>query len=357
MARNKAGGWRVLGPYRERHRQRERWRIVIVEPTGERESCFFATEIEAEAGAKQAWVEIAGASSFEQAIDRYREHLQDKGNRPASINSTRIRLRGWLPLKEPVFAFTRQDAERCYAARRAKVKPATHRAELAEVKTFFRWLVNNKLIRESPVEQVTPVGRVSRGKPQLHVAEAISFSEVALDLCRRKRRGWEAALGNLLCLFLGLRSGEVCHLRVRDVDRHPGGVDLWIAEEGGKTDAARRRVPVEGELVELLLEQVKGKEAEGWLFPAKTGSGHRTATWLRQSAHRLCELAEVPYSPPHGLRGTQGSLSVEAGATSQLVAQQLGHSNTRVTEEHYIRKDATTARQVRSGLRLMAGGR
>ena len=356
MAR-KSRGWRVLGPYRERPRQRDRWRIVIVEPTGERESCFFATEIEAEAGAKQAWVEIAGASSFDQAIDRYREYLQDKGNRPASINSTRIRLRGWLPLKEPVFAFTRKDAEQCYAARRDKVKPATHRAELAEVKTFFRWLVEKKQIQESPVEGLKPVGRVNRGKPQLHVSEAIAFSDAAMDLCWRQKRGWEAALGNLLCLWLGLRSGEVCRLKVRDVDVYQEGMTLWVAEEGGKTASARRRVPVEGELVELLKRQVEDKEAKGWLFPAKTRSGHRSATWLRKSARRLCELAEVPYSPPHGLRGTQGSLAVEAGATSGLVAQQLGHSNTRVTEDHYISKDATTARQVRSGLRLIAGGR
>jgi integrase len=199
-------------------------------------------------------------------------------------------------------------------------------------------VVKQGWIKASPVEAVEPVGKVASGKPLLHLAEARKFSEVAFEWYRQGKRGWEAALGCLLCLWLGLRLGEVCRLKVRGADFFKGGVYLWIEE--GKTDAARRRVVVEGELVELLRNQVAGRSAEEWLFPAKNArGGHRSPTWLRAAARRFAGEAHVPYCLPHGLRGTQSSLSVEAGATSALVAQQLGHTNTRVTEKHYIRAD------------------
>lgn len=356
MAR-KRKQWRVLGPYREPHRRRVRWRIIIVNPEGDRESVFAKTENEAEKVLKEAWVEIAGATCFDKAIDRYDEHLTWKGNKQSSVNTTTGRLRRWLPSNDPVFSYTRRMGERQYARRCNDVRAATHRAELAEIKTFFRWMVARKMIKESPVEGIEPRGRSSRGKPQLHTGEAIKFSDTAIKWYRSRRRGWEAALGNLICLWLGPRSGEVCSLKVCDVDVHPGGVDLWAAEQGGKTEAAKRRFPVEGDLVELLELQVQGKPSDGWLFPAKSRTGHRTATWLRKAARRICDEAEVPYSPPHGLRGTQSSIAVEAGATSQLVAQQLGQSSARVAEMHYIRPEVQAEQKVRRGLKVLAGGR
>ena len=70
----------------------------------------------------------------------------------------------------------------------------------------------------------------------------------------------------------------------------------------------------------------------------------------------MCERAGVPVVTAHGLRGLHATLATEAGATSALVAAQLGHAGTAVTERHYTdrtaKESATTARV----LRVLEGG-
>jgi integrase len=39
---------------------------------------------------------------------------------------------------------------------------------------------------------------------------------------------------------------------------------------------------------------------------------------------------------PHGLRATGAKLLIEAGASLELVSQQLGHATTRTTEDYYV---------------------
>ncbi len=60
----------------------------------------------------------------------------------------------------------------------------------------------------------------------------------------------------------------------------------------------------------------------------------------------------------HGLRGTHStSLSQEAGATSHLVAQQLGHENPKTTLEHYTRPGVVERQNQKRVLRVLEGGR
>ena len=59
----------------------------------------------------------------------------------------------------------------------------------------------------------------------------------------------------------------------------------------------------------------------------------------------------------HGLRGTQGTLAVEAGATSKLVSASLGHASTAITESAYLDMERVGAAQRQAALRLLRGGR
>ena len=104
MARKRT--WRVHGPYREDHYGRERWRIVIVSPTGDRESVFTQTKAAAERAAQQAKVEIAGELTFEEAIFRFETHLREEGWKKSSVNTTGIRFRMWLPVDRPLSSYS-----------------------------------------------------------------------------------------------------------------------------------------------------------------------------------------------------------------------------------------------------------
>jgi integrase len=364
--------WRVYGPYGpEYHRGKQRWRIIAVSPEGKRACSFAPTEERANEVRRGILVEVAGAQTFDMALMRYKEHLLEHGhhwaNKVSSASRTIDRLTRWLPQDMPISDFTAKHAQKQYDSRTTTVKkngelisPNTHRNELAEVKTFFRWLVKQRWIAESPIEAVEGKGRLRRGKPQLHLEEAEAFTEEAIRWYQSGERGWEAALGNLLALWLGLSSIELRTLRVRDVEEAEAGAVVWVAEEeeSRKTRSRQRKVLVDDEeLTSMLLHQREGKPSDGWLFPAGTDAGYRSATWLRKAARRIADRAGVRYSPPHGLRGSGGSLEAEAGISIARVSRRLGHADTKVTKESYVRREALEKAEVAGRMRRLRASR
>jgi hypothetical protein len=59
----------------------------------------------------------------------------------------------------------------------------------------------------------------------------------------------------------------------------------------------------------------------------------------------------------HGMRGLHGTLAVERGATTHVVAQALGHESETTTRKSYIAREAITGADQRRVLTVLAGGR
>ena len=57
------------------------------------------------------------------------------------------------------------------------------------------------------------------------------------------------------------------------------------------------------------------------------------------------------------MRGLHGTLAVERGATTHVVAQPLGHESETISRESYISRDAITGADQRRVLTVLAGGR
>jgi integrase len=90
----------------------------------------------------------------------------------------------------------------------------------------------------------------------------------------------------LIALFSGMRSEEICQLRVDDVKRAAGVWHFDVTEGDGqriKTEAGTRKVPVHSALVAAgLLEYVKNanKDPSGRLFPGlKPGGPDGKLNW------------------------------------------------------------------------------
>jgi len=65
----------------------------------------------------------------------------------------------------------------------------------------------------------------------------------------------------------------------------------------------------------------------------------------------------VPVVTAHGMRGLHGTLAVERGATTHVVAQALGHESETTSRESYISREAITGADQRRVLTVLAGGR
>jgi len=359
MPRSREGP-RVIGVYEEPGA--DSWRVVFVGSDGKRRSKFFPAEHLARGFARRLGAKIGGSPTVAKAIVGYREHLEVKRNRPRSIATTIARIERWLGDEgQMIGEVTSSQLTAVYDARRGQVAVDTYRNEFAEVRTFLRWCVMQRWIKEDPTQGVTLEGKRRAGKKRkLHVQEARRFQAAAVEAYRRRSRGWESGLGCLLALRCGLRASEICGLRVRDIDPvRLGEVWVWVASEGeGKSSAATRQVEAVGELAELLLAQAKHARSKksDWLFPALTKLGHRERTWIRKACYQLCDRAGLPRVSPHGLRGSWATIARGVGATARSVADALGHEHERTTERHYIEHGTVERAAGRAVFEVLEGG-
>lgn len=77
------------------------------------------------------------------------------------------------------------------------------------------------------------------------------------------------------------------------------------------------------------------------LFTEGTQPPSRQHFW--ETLHRFCRRAQVPVVCPHSLRGLHATLALEAGATSEMVAQALGHGSFQVTARHYATAESVAS--------------
>jgi integrase len=288
------------------------------------------SDIEAAVRAKRAFVaKIPGTITIRTAVGRYAQHLRRKGDRESSIGLTTHRLGRYLQADEVLSSVTADNLAERYSQRVGLVAVDTHRNELAELKTFWRWVVAQKLVGTSPAENVQPVGRRRAGKLQLRVAELQEFWRVA------SARRDEGAVAACAVLVLGLRSRELRALRVRDLDVVSGAAFVWV--DDSKTPAGRRQVPLlSPDLISKLQGLAVGKDRDAYLFSSWSSSGYRDASWLRKHVRVLCREAGVPEVTVHSLRGSAATIQALACIPRVDIARSLGHTRESVTDRHYV---------------------
>jgi integrase len=211
---------------------------------------------------------------------------------------------------------------------------ASHHFYLGLGKSFYAWTVERGYVGANPFAKVTPVGKQNTGKSQLRLDEARKFLDVAFTYYEEKRN--PLAIGAAVALLMGLRTSEVLHREVRDLE--DGGRYLCI--DRGKTFNAARRPEIPDRLRPFLLDLAQGKRPEELLFGMSRGGKPRCRQRLHAMVRRLCKLASVPIVCTHSLRGLFATLGVQSGAVTHAVAATLGHGTFAVTQRHYAQPDA-----------------
>jgi integrase len=343
---------RVLGPYRHY----KRWRVLLVTGGGEKTLTDYESEEEARQVVRSLRRELAkgGERTIREAREKYEAYMRDdKGNKPRSIEATSWRLGIFFHEDDlPVDDLTPRRCQGYYEALRTRTMPTTkrplavdsHRNILAEAKSFLKWCVGKRWIARNPLEEVTGVGRRRHGKAQLRIDEARRWQAKALQFADQGEAGAVAAM---MSLVMGMRASEIISRVVRDLD--DDGRLLWIPET--KTEAGKRTLPVPEFLQPYLRQIAEGKGPTDLLF------GRHWRDWPREWVQRICKAAKVPEVTAHGMRGLHGTLAVERGATTHVVAQALGHESETTSRESYISREAITGADQRRVLTVLAGGR
>ena len=179
----------------------------------------------------------------------------------------------------------------------------------------------------------------------------------------------EGELEYLMCLYTGLRVGEVCGLRWEDIDlegrvvhvRHAvkrakaegGRRKTTLRLEGPKTESARREIPLPAFLAAMLLERrqvVAGEQGwGGFVFGGRKGAMRDTRT-VQKKLGRICERVGLEGVHMHTLRHSFSTRCLEQGVGVEVLSALLGHSSPQITLKYYAH---CTPEAKRKGMALL----
>jgi integrase len=218
--------------------------------------------------------------------------------------------------------------------------------------------VRHEVLPRNPMDHV---GRLYR---EPHIPDALTAPEV--NVIRAAIARWEAGanhvsgpkpdgqLGAIIEVMLGTsaRIGEVLAIRRRDVDitsvvpsiRLAGTIisrngELTFRQDHPKTAKSRRVVALPSftaDAVRRRLATAPNLDLDALLFQSRDGTPLTTTNVRRQLRHVLGG-AGIEGVTPHMFRRTVAT-AVNANANIELAAELLGHTDTKITVQHYIQR-------------------
>ena len=157
----------------------------------------------------------------------------------------------------------------------------------------------------------------------------------------------EKMLGVLICLYTGLRIGELMALEWADIDLQKR--ELWVTkschdgkDENGKicritgtpkTTHSTRVIPIPKQLVPILRDMKKRSNSP--LVITDKGKIPSVRAYQR-SFELLLTKIDVPKHGFHSLRHTFATRAIECGMDVKSLSEILGHKNSTVTLNRYV---------------------
>ena len=152
------------------------------------------------------------------------------------------------------------------------------------------------------------------------------------DECRRVVNACDGAFRNLVrgAMVTGCRYGELTRMRARDFNSEAGTITVRESKSG-----KARHVALTNEGQSLFAELTAGRTGRDPIFVRDDGK-----TWGPSHQQRPLDAASArakiePSATFHILRHTYASALAMRGVPMGVIAAQLGHSDTRMTEKHY----------------------
>lgn len=222
-----------------------------------------------------------------------------------------------------------------------------------QVQAYLLHLVRERRLARSSVNQAgcafrflyhTVLGRgqqvqVPLAKAEQRLPEILSREELArLFACAgagKPRTVLMTAYG------LGLRIGELCRLRVGDIDGHGDRMCVRIVQGKGAKD---RYVPLPADVLQLLRSWWQVAHPREWMFSAQSQPNHplyedSASRWYHGAR---CRAGIGKRGGIHTLRHCYATHMLEAGVDLHSLSQWLGHRHVSTTQRylHLARPDA-----------------
>lgn len=206
------------------------------------------------------------------------------------------------------------------------------------LKNIFDRAIVYEIIRENPTAPTSKI-RDKRTEPR----EIYSKHEVSLML--KGSDNW-LNLFILTMVSLGLRSGEMIHIKFSDID--------WISKKihiQGNIKYGRFSLPksnlkrwvdiptnLMAEFEKAYITRVNSNPKSDYIFITNKGFYWSDASYIiRRHFRPLLKRLKIKYKSLYSLRHTYATISLQGGQKIGYISEQLGHKDIRVTMDYYIK--------------------
>ena len=159
-----------------------------------------------------------------------------------------------------------------------------------------------------------------------------------------KKTKW---LGIVVCLYTGLRIGELLALEWKDVDFQKGVLTVSHSRHEGKdengryaqivespkTVSSRRCIPLPKQIL-CELRMLKRKSRS--VYVISNGESSIPVRSYQRSFERLLKKLDIPHKGFHALRHTFATRALECGMDVKMLSELLGHKDPAVTLRRYV---------------------
>lgn len=223
------------------------------------------------------------------------------------------------------------------------------------LKLTLKYAERKGYIDKAPVDFTLP----KQGRPQIQIFSPNEQSRLEAYV---RMPDDTYKFGVYLCLYTGLRLGEICALQWEDVDcassiisvnktalriKNMGGTDnhkTKVILSSPKTPSSARFIPLPKTLGAQLMK-LKAEHSAGESCFVLTGTDKliepRNYYERYKGYLRACGLGSFTF---HALRHTFATRCIEAGVDPKVLSELLGHSSVQITLDRYVHPSLETKR-------------
>lgn len=186
--------------------------------------------------------------------------------------------------------------------------------------------------------------------------EVLSDTELAV-LGKALLPSKKISLAVMLALHAGLRVGEVCALRVCDIDYLAGTIQACrsvqritlngksqLLVQRPKSDSSERIVPLHPELLLLLKKATAKLPSDAYIMAGQIGQPMDPRTCQYQFTV-LLKRCGIHHRGFHALRHTFATRCIENGADIKSISEMLGHADIKTTLKLYVHPSLESKRR------------
>lgn len=208
-------------------------------------------------------------------------------------------------------------------------------------KNIFFYASREKELSVADIREI-PVKQVKNDPPTLSKGDQETLVQWLYDHLT------PCNLGILLSLYTGMRLGEICALKWRDVSKEDQSITVYqtmqrvqrldenrteVIVQAPKSASSNRRVPVSEEMAKVL--SASRKEDEAYILTGDTEHFVEPRNLQRQFKRvlRACGLGDINF---HALRHTFATRGIEVGFDPKTLSSLLGHATVSMTLNRYV---------------------